>query len=402
MLALVSIAASGAPRFDGTDWETLVHTTGTYVLQSEIAPAPATAGRFGAATAMWHDDTTGVDWAVIGAPIEDTFSGAAYVYSLAPGATIWHAEQKLVASDASENSAFGFSVAIDGNTIAVGAPAHESDMFVGAAYVFVRDETWGVWKQQGDEFNGTGGEFGYAVAVRGDMLAVSEPGKDSVFTYARDSGAWSPFAKLALSSGVTARTFGQSLVMDDARLLIGAPTDSDIGHVQGSAALFSKSRDSWDLQQLLTPEIDTSTDQYFGTSVSMSADAIVIGSTSASTGRATVHVFTVDTTVAKFTEQSLIRSATVGSPPRLAPAIALAHDVLSVCDFGAAQCAVYRWKAGAFAGDSTLIGDAGSSFGFSVSATSDKILVGAIGAKADSDGDAFVFQSDRIFADGFD
>ena len=54
-------------------------------------------------------------------------------------------QQKLEASDAAEVDRFGFSVAISGETVVVGAPSDDAEAVAdqGSAYVFVR--SGGVW-----------------------------------------------------------------------------------------------------------------------------------------------------------------------------------------------------------------------------------------------------------------
>ena len=104
----------------------------------------------------------------------------------------------------------------------------------------------------------------------------------------------------------------------------------------------------------------------------------------------------------EYVEQFLIRPGSTAVAPHFGSTLAMSDDLLVIGDPGANRCDVYRAAAGAFAPDSTLIGDADTNFGHSIAVSNDKVLVGAIGAKTDSDGDAFVFQSDRIFADGLD
>ena len=69
--------------------------------------------------------------------------GAAYVF--VRSGTIWNLQQKLTASDGAAGDRFGYSVAISGETVVVGA--HRDDIGAnidqGSAYVFVRSGTPG-------------------------------------------------------------------------------------------------------------------------------------------------------------------------------------------------------------------------------------------------------------------
>ena len=82
---------------------------------------------------------------------------------------VWSQQAYLKASNPAEIDDFGFSVAISGDTVVVGAFGEDN----GAAYVFVRNG--GVWSQQAhlkasntDEFDG----FGFSVAISGDTVVV--------------------------------------------------------------------------------------------------------------------------------------------------------------------------------------------------------------------------------------
>ena len=101
----------------------------------------------------------------------------------------WTQQAYLKASNANIRDQFGFSVAISGDTIVVGADLEDSNAsgidgdqddnsatFAGAVYVFTRNGT--VWSQQAylKASNTDGGDvFGSAVAISGDTLVVSAP-----------------------------------------------------------------------------------------------------------------------------------------------------------------------------------------------------------------------------------
>ncbi len=84
------------------------------------------------------------DRAVIGARFYDDDgggSGAVYVYLRDPETKKWQEETKLVMTGAAAGDNFGSSVAIDGDTIVVGAPQDDINVgsdFHGSAHVFTR------------------------------------------------------------------------------------------------------------------------------------------------------------------------------------------------------------------------------------------------------------------------
>lgn len=98
-------------------------------------------------------------------------AGSAHVFGRV--GTVWGLQAKLIASDAAANDFFGGSVALEGNTIAVGAPAddHPGAANAGSAYVFVR--AGGTWIQQAKLIasdKAANDNLGESVAVAGDQV----------------------------------------------------------------------------------------------------------------------------------------------------------------------------------------------------------------------------------------
>jgi hypothetical protein len=98
-------------------------------------------------------------------------SGAAYVFVRNAG--VWTQQAYLKESNTRVNNRFGKSVALSGDTVVVGAP--QEDAYSGAAYVFVRNA--GVWTQQGHlkESNPrywSFAAFGYFLGVSGNTVVV--------------------------------------------------------------------------------------------------------------------------------------------------------------------------------------------------------------------------------------
>ncbi|MGZ3419605.1 MAG: FG-GAP repeat protein [Polyangiales bacterium] len=126
-------------------------------------------------------------------------SGAIYVR----GASAWTLQATLVAPDPYFGDNFGASIAIDGTTVAVGAPYADpaGTPNTGAVYVFTRSGT--TWTQQAklqSHAPSSGQTLGSSVALLGDVL-VAGGGATEVFqrsgttwTYARslpNAGTWS-------------------------------------------------------------------------------------------------------------------------------------------------------------------------------------------------------------------
>jgi len=237
--------------------------------------------RFGRAVAL------GADTIVIGAPHDDALgasSGAAYVFVRAGGN--WNQQAKLIASDGQESDYFGWSVAIDGNTIVVGAPLRDGPAAkTGAAYVFVRSGV--TWIEQGKIVAADAAEsdaFGSAVAVSGATVAIG--GNDGsvvntnadgfVYVFTWTGGIWTQQARLLASSGDTESRFGSSIALDGDTAVIGALHDDVQGGRSGLAYVFVRNVGTWTEQAKL---ISAGADQAdnFGASVAIDGELVVIG-----------------------------------------------------------------------------------------------------------------------------
>jgi len=108
---------------------------------------------------------------VVGAPYDKdngNDSGSVFVFVIS-GAT-WSEQDKITASDGAAGDRFGFSLAIHGDTIVVGS-------YNGIAYVFVRAGT--TWTEQ-DKIVATDhtGRQSISVAITEDSIFIGAPGND--------------------------------------------------------------------------------------------------------------------------------------------------------------------------------------------------------------------------------
>lgn len=123
-------------------------------------------------------------------------------------AQTWQQTAKLRPDDGSSGTEFSYSVAISGDTVAIGAPAETNDSDKGGASVFVREAT--DWVQQA-KLPSAGGapDFGQWVAIAGDQAVIGSgvPGKNAV-VFMRDSSLDSDTASAVI-------TVISELILDD-------------------------------------------------------------------------------------------------------------------------------------------------------------------------------------------
>ncbi|MBK8467295.1 MAG: hypothetical protein IPL32_15870 [Chloracidobacterium sp.] len=219
-----------------------------------------------------------------------TATGIAYVFVLQGG--VWTLQIRLFpGSNGINDEQYGTSVAISGNTVAVGAPHTKFDNSVagqvhGAVYVYTRSGN--VWTFQqliraADTAKGL--TFGESVALEGDQLVVgasrrypqlppAQTPAAGVYSFVRVGNTWAQQQKLTCSNCLG---FGQEVVLEGNTLL--APSKNTvIGTSAGPGLVMAYTRigSSWGAPQQLVPK-DPSVNSCFGSSVAVSGDIAVFG-----------------------------------------------------------------------------------------------------------------------------
>jgi len=160
----------GANRDQGSAY-VLVRSGAVWTLQQKLTASDGAAfDNFGASVALSFDTlVVGAETDMIGANLGQ---GSAYVF-VRSGA-VWTEQQKLTAADGAFADHFGFSVALSGETVVVGAPDDDNGLNAdqGSAYVFTRNGV--VWTQQ-KKLTVDGEQFGRSVATSGDTVVVGLP-----------------------------------------------------------------------------------------------------------------------------------------------------------------------------------------------------------------------------------
>ncbi len=230
----------------------------------------------------------------------------------------------LKGSNTSHGDAFGYSVAISGDTIVVGAWAQdgsatgvngdqegEDAIASGAAYVIVREG--GLWSQQAylkASNTDTLDRFGNAVAISGDTIVVGAAREDSnatgvngnqgdnntmesgaAYVFVRNGEAWSQQAYLKASNTAAGDLFGWSVAVSNDTVVIGAVSESsnatgvngnqnDNSTMEsGAAYVFVRNGGLWSQQAYLKASNPDVSD-FFGGAVAISGDSIIVGSSS--------------------------------------------------------------------------------------------------------------------------
>jgi len=118
--------------------------------------------------------------------------------------------------------------------------------------------------------------FGRAVAIDGDTLVVGAFDGTAVFVYTENEGEWVSSAKLRGDNTQPDESFGASVAIDGDTVVIGAPGDSSEVPVSGAVHVFVRTGSAW-AQQATIKSVAPEIRAQFGASVDISGDTIVVG-----------------------------------------------------------------------------------------------------------------------------
>ncbi len=320
------IAVSGAPQDDDRGSKTGAAYLFNTTTGEQIAKLVATDGA--------ADDQAGTrvgissSAAIVGAYCDDDrgpCSGSAYLFSIETGEQL----HKLVPNNGISGDAFGYAVAISGNTAIIGADTDVHGEHSGSAYLFAVDsgtqiaeltaddgEPWdyfgytsvaidgplaavGAWGDD-DRGNGAGavyvfdvptgaqivkllpepgtdgGGFGHSVAIRGTTVLVGAwlQGEQVGAAYLFDGITGEQLAKLTADDGAPGDRFGCSVALGDSFAMVGAHGDRDHGASTGAVYLFERSSG---VQVAKIVADDAAQGDEFGGAVAMDGTVAVVG-----------------------------------------------------------------------------------------------------------------------------
>ena len=317
--------------------------------------------------------------------VED--AGARYPVTIDPIAQ----QAYLKASGSGSGDYFGYSVAVSGDTVAVGAwqedsnatgvngnQANNSAIGAGAVCVFTRSGA--AWIQQAYlKASNTGAVdyFGFSLGLSGDTLVVGAPGEDSnstgvnrnqannlaeasgaAYVFTRSGTAWTQQAYLKASNSGAEDFFGWSVTVSGDTVVVGAyGEDSNAIGVNGNqvdnateragaAYVFVRSGATW-TQQAYLKAGNTDAGDHFGFSLAMSDNTVVVGAFQEDSDAIGVNSNGVDNSASnagaayvfvrngtEWTQQAYLKAANTGLDDHFGRAVAVSGDTLVVGGYG--------------------------------------------------------------------
>jgi hypothetical protein len=312
-------------------------------------------------------------------------SGAVYVFRRT--GTAWQQEAYLKASNSGTEDIFGYTVALSGNTLAVGAHGEDSAAQgvdgnqddnsaanSGAVYVFRRTGT--AWQQEvylKASNSGTEDIFGYTVALSDDTLATGAFGEDSaaqsvggdqndesaessgaVYVFRRTGTVWQQEAYLKASNSGTVDHFGYDVAVAGDTLAVGSIYEDsttqgvdgnqydDSAANSGAVYVFRRTGTDWQ-QEAYLKSSNSGTGDEFGTSVALSGDTLAVGAIqedsaaqgvggdqddSSATASGALYVFR--RTGTGWQQEAYLKASNSGADDFFGVSVALSDDTLAV------------------------------------------------------------------------
>lgn len=347
------------------------------------------------------------DTLVVSAEFDDTTAGtnAGSVRIYRRAGESWNLMQTLEAPDGAAGDRFGSAIAIDGNTLVIGALTDDDNgTNSGAVFVFDRpDEASDFTFTQ--KLLGIDGRtrdlFGGAVAIDGRYVAIGSrldddrggsSGAVEVF-FRNDVGTWVSQQKIVPDTLEQGDQFGSSVALSGSTLLVGARRDNYDQRINaGSVYVLTRSGTTWSVaNQILSPKREVH--GYFGWSLALLGDRVVVGQPARNRPSRTGRAFIFERNTGGTDNWGLVRQVdpTDGTPANrfgLSVAISTFHVAIGSPGMNdgttkSGEVRVYERDAGGTNnwGLSRTLNEAnasgGDEFGYSVAFSGDHVLVGA-------------------------
>ena len=297
--------------------------------------------------------------------------------------------------DADGRDQYGWAVAVNHGVMVVGArsdEAAEGDV-PGAGSVYAYRWAGGQYHQVSKlRVDAGNAQFGFAVATYGGRIIATAPGAEddlgrrgvgAAFVYAWDETTYTLVDEVRASDGQADDDFGDSVAMDDDRLILGATATDDRGPQSGSAYVYEWTGTRYEeITKLTGWDDDGGPNSRFGNAVAIFHDTVAVG---ANQLFGAVFVWAWDGT--RYVQRQKLIPSTRDISDYFGISLALSDDdtiIVGSTLYESERGAVYVFKKmnGLYTEAAMLTADDGSSgdaFGTSVAVDGGTIVVGAPG-----------------------
>ncbi len=194
----------------------------------------------------------------------------------------WEQVQLIKPDELKASDYFGAQLHADGDRAVISAIGDsEHGKFSGAVYVF--DRTPEHWQLTQKIANPMDGSFGSSVHLAGDLLAIGAVGADNngvatgaVHIYRWDGFVWLPEQTLYPENANDHDRFGATLAFNGQDLLIAATDSNWTGNDSGVVYYYRENAGQWTFVQNLYGSL-VGNDDHFGTDLAMAGNQAIIG-----------------------------------------------------------------------------------------------------------------------------
>lgn len=330
--------------------------------------------------------------------------------------------ERLTANDAAKTDRFGEGVAFDGDWAVIAAAYDDKDQNgngnipnAGSLYIYKREGNDWIFKQKLVANDRSENDFlgAEAVAISGDYIVAGTKVEDedangvntiedagSVYIFRRVGDTWVQQQKIVASDRAYRQYFGRNVAIENDLIVVGADgndIEGEQGRDVGAAYVFKRNGNVWSEQQKLMASVPVK-DSYFGVSVDISGNTIIIGSDKTDVGGQT-YVFDLEGEI--WQEKQILTGLQAGDYS--GRAISLSGDYIvtgaylngtdvngenEITQAGAAY--IYKKENGSWIYQQKIVAsdrDLVNRFGTAVAVSGDFIIVGSIFAKTDQNGE---------------
>jgi len=211
-------------------------------------------------------------------------SGSVYIYNF--NGSEWVFQQKITASDGGFAEYFGYDINLSGNKLIVGAYRGNDEFGIETGSAYIYEYNGSIWEETAI-LQPPGGEnddrIGNCVSIYGNYAVVGAVYDDDLgdncgaaYLYKFDGSNWVLDEKLTPVELDVNSAFGMSSAISDEYLAIGAGLDVEGGIESGTVYIYKYDGSAWSMDQIISPS-DPMADQYFGKSVDIYNNEIVVG-----------------------------------------------------------------------------------------------------------------------------
>jgi len=358
------------------------------------------------------------DFAIVGASRESFAAGAAYIYEKNAQGN-WSYTQRLAAFDPNEGAEFGGGAKFTTDYLVVAAGRANVDQVyrTGALYVYdYQNNNWEYSTKLVASDYSEDAKLGMnptSLDADGDFIVAGAPGDNSwigaTYVFNRNGGVWTEVQKIDSPNQQESTTFGIGVSISGDYLVVGA---NEVDRRKGAVYVYLRDGSGvWQLDQTLMAS-DATDDSFFGTSVNISGDFMVVGAYGTNLEQGAAYVFEKDSQGVWVEVQKLN-----GNPSSEATQFGWTTDIESdrivVCaphifGFEPGEAYLYtRESSGLWVETQVLQGNdtVGEDFyGWSIAMNEDQLIAGAPwedhdangGNEVDRAGSAYIFENPNI------